>query len=420
MPTPDVLRSLSEAMPDLEAVYRDLHAHPELAYAEHRTAAIVAARLQMDGFAVTDGIGATGVVGVLRNGEGPAVMLRADMDALPVKEQTGLDYASTATATEDTGEIVPLMHACGHDVHVTCLLGAARLMAASAGLWSGTLIAVFQPAEEGRGGAQRMLADGLFEITGKPDVVLGQHVFPHAAGTVGYRSGPFLAASDGFDVRLYGRGAHGSRPQSGVDPVVLAASTVMRLQTIVSREVAADEQAVLTVGALRAGAKANIIADHADLSLSIRSFDREVSARMVSSVRRIIEAECAASGSPRPPRFDELARFSPTVNDPVATERVAGALRALLGDDAATEIAPIMGSEDFGEFGEAASAPSVFWSLGGTDPEAYATALKAGTVDEDIPSNHSPLFAPIVQPTLTTGVSALVAAAMEWLGTSHG
>ncbi|GAA3980240.1 amidohydrolase [Actinomadura viridis] len=416
MPTVDVLRSLPEALPDLEAVYRDLHAHPELAYTEHRTAGIVAGRLRRDGFEVTEGIGVTGVVGVLRNGAGPTVVLRADMDALPVEEKTGLGYASTATTTDETGEVVPLMHACGHDVHVTCLLGAAHLMAASAGLWSGTLVALFQPAEEGRGGAQRMIADGLFDVTGKPDIVLGQHVFPYPAGTVGYRPGPFLAASDGFDVRLYGRGAHGSRPESGVDPVVLAASAVMRLQTIVAREVAANEQAVLTVGALHAGTKANIIADHADLSLSVRSFDRKVSARMVASVRRIIEAECAASGSPRPPEFAELFGFTPTVNDPVATERVAGGLRALLGEDAVSAIPPIMGSEDFGEFGEVSGAPSVFWALGGADPGAYAAALEAGTVDQEIPSNHSPLFAPVVRPTLTTGVSALVAAGMEWLG----
>jgi hippurate hydrolase len=420
MPAPDVLRSLPEALPDLEAVYRDLHAHPELAYTEHRTAGIVAARLRGDGFAVTEGIGVTGVVGVLRNGDGPTVMLRADMDALPVEEKTGLDYASTATVTDGTGEVVPVMHACGHDVHVTCLLGAAQLMAASAELWSGTLVAVFQPAEEGRGGARSMIADGLFELTGRPDIVLGQHVFPFAAGSVGYRAGPFMAASDGFDVRLYGRGAHGSQPQTGVDPVVLAASTVMRLQTIVAREVAASEQAVLTVGALNAGAKANIIADHADLSLSVRSFDRKVSARMVASVRRIIEAECTASGSPRPPEFAELFGFTPTVNDPAATRRVAAGLRALLGEDAVTEIPPLMGSEDFGEFGEVAGAPSVFWALGGASPEAYAAALKAGTVDEEIPSNHSPLFAPVVRPTLTTGVCALVGAAMEWLREDHG
>ncbi|HSA50920.1 MAG TPA: M20/M25/M40 family metallo-hydrolase, partial [Yinghuangia sp.] len=230
----------------------------------------------------------------------------------------------------------------------------------------------------------------------------------------------FMAASDAFDVRLFGRGAHGTRPETGVDPVVLAASVVMRLQTVVAREVAATEQAVLTVGALHVGTMANIIADHADLKLSVRTFDKAVGSRVLTSVRRIIDAECAASGSPKPAEYVELFGFTPTVNDEAATERVAGALRAQLGADAVTEIAPIMGSEDFGEFGEASGAPYVFWALGGADPEAHAAAAAAGTLEDDIPSNHSPLFAPVVQPTLTTGVTALVAAATEWLGGHRG
>ncbi|MEU4234010.1 amidohydrolase [Nonomuraea sp. NPDC026600] len=412
----DVLTSLPEIVPGLEDLYRDLHAHPELAYTEHRTAAIVAGRLRECGFTVTEHVGVTGVVGLLRNGDGPTVMLRADMDALPVEEKTGLDYASTATTTGEMGEIVPLMHACGHDMHVTCLLGAAHLMSSSREHWSGTLVALFQPAEEGRGGAKRMIAERLFELTGKPDVVLGQHVFPFLAGTIGYRAGPILAASDGYEVRLFGRGAHGSRPEAGVDPVVLAASVVMRLQTIVSREVAAHEQAVLTVGAINAGTAANIISDHADLKLSVRTFDREVSARVLSSVRRVIEAECVASGSPKPPEFAELFGFTPTVNDEAATERVVRGLRARLGADAVREIAPIMGSEDFGEFGAAAGAPYVFWALGGADLQAYAAAEAAGVLEEEIPSNHSPLFAPVIQPTLGTGVIALVTASLQWLG----
>lgn len=416
MPAKGVLEPLPEIMPGLEELYRDLHAHPELAFTEYRTAGIVADSLRNDGFTVTEHVGVTGVVGVLRNGDGPTVMMRADMDALPVEEKTGLDYASTATATSDTGETVPLMHACGHDMHVACLLGAATLLARSREQWSGTLIALFQPAEEGRGGAKRMIADGLFELTGRPDIILGQHVFPFPAGTIGYRSGPILAASDGYDVRLFGRGAHGSRPETGVDPVLLAASVVMRLQTIVAREVAANEQAVLTVGALHAGTAANIIDDHADLKLSFRTFDRDVSARIRSSVRRIIEAECVASGSPKPPEFVELFGFTVTVNDKAATERVVRGLRSQLGNEAVVEIPPIMGSEDFGDFGEAADAPYVFWALGGADPEDHAAAEAAGATEEEIPSNHSPLFAPVIQPTLNTGTTALVTAALEWLG----
>ena len=353
---------------------------------------------------------------MLRNGDGPRVMLRADMDALPVAEKTGLAYASTVTATTESGEIVPVMHACGHDVHVSCLLGAANLLAGSRRSWSGTVVAVFQPAEEGRGGARRMLDDNLLDLTGLPSVVLGQHVFPYPAGTIGYRTGPFLAASDGYDIRLFGRGAHGSRPESGVDPVVLASAVVMRLQTIVAREVAANEQAVLTVGALHAGTAPNIIADHADLKLSVRTYDREVSARVLASVRRVVEAECAASGSPKPPEFVELFRFTPTINDPAATEIAMAALRAELGPESVREVPPMMGSEDFGEFGDAAGAPSVFWALGCVDPAEYAAAEAAGRLDELIPSNHSPLFAPVIQPTIGTGIRALVAAATAWLG----
>jgi hippurate hydrolase len=406
---------LEQVLPEIEDLYRDLHANPELAYAEHRTAGIVAARLRADGYAVTEGVGVTGVVGVLRNGPGPVVMLRADMDALPVEEQTGLDYASTATDTTESGDTVPLMHACGHDVHVSCLLGAATLLAGARAEWSGTLAMVFQPAEEGRGGAKRMLDDALLEITGIPTVVLGQHVFPLPAGTIGYCTGPILAASDGYDVRLFGRGAHGSRPEAGIDPVVLAAAVVMRLQTVVSREVAAADRAVLTVGALNAGTAPNIIAEHADLKLSVRSFDSTVSERVLASVRRIIEGECLASGSPKPPEFVPLYGFTPTINDAAATHRAMDGIRSRLGIGAVHEIAPMMGSEDFGEFGRAAGAPAVFWALGGTDPAEYAAAHAAGTVEDTIPSNHSPQFAPVLQPTLRTGVAALVGAAAAWL-----
>ncbi|WP_416566316.1 amidohydrolase [Nocardia testacea] len=414
-----VLGRLAEAMPELEDVYRDLHAHPELAYAEYRTAKIVADRLRVDGFDVYDGIGVTGVVGIRRNGEGPTVVLRADMDGLPVEEQTGLDYASTATGLSEKGEVVPLMHACGHDVHVTCLLGAVQAMSAAADRWSGTLVALFQPAEEGRGGARAMIDDGLFDLIGKPDIILGQHVFPTPAGTVGYRSGAILSASDAFDIRVFGRGGHGSQPHSTVDPVVLASSIVMRLQTIVSREIAPADRVALTVGSIQAGSTGNIISDHADLIVSARSFDEGVAARVVASIRRIVEAECLASNSPKPPEFVELVGFKPTINDAESTDRVVRSLRARLGDEAVVEVEPYMGSEDFPEFGRSSGAPYVFWTLGGTDSDAYAEAEANGTLDSDIPTNHSPYFAPVIQPTLTTGVTALVAAAMEWLSTNR-
>jgi amidohydrolase len=411
-----VIRPLADVMPALESLYRDLHAHPELAYAEQRTAGVVAARLRDAGYEVSTGIGVTGVVGVLRNGPGPTVVLRADMDALPVEEQTGLGYASTATTTGPNGESVPLMHACGHDVHMTWLIGAAELLACTREPWSGTVVALFQPAEEGAGGAKRMIADDVFAVTGQPDVILGQHVFPLPAGTIAYRSGEMMAAADAYDIKLFGRAAHGSLPQFAVDPVVLAAATVTRLQTIVAREVAPHEDVVLTVGRMHAGATGNIIAEHADLTVCVRTFDEAVGERVIGAIRRIVEAECRASGTHRPPEFTETVKMNVLVNDEAATERVVGGLRAQFGDAAVREMPRFMGSEDFGEFGTACGAPSVFWLVGGTDPEVYAAAQEAQSVEAEIPVNHSPRFAPVMQPTLTIGVTTLVAAAMEWLG----
>jgi amidohydrolase len=266
---------------DLTGVYRDLHAHPELAFAEHRTAAIVAARLRALGYQTATGVGRTGVVGVLANGGGPTVLLRADMDALPVLEQTGLPHASAVRAKDPDGREVPLMHACGHDAHVTCLLGAADALAADAGSWRGTLMLVFQPAEETGEGARAMISDGLFDRFGLPDVVLGQHVAPMPAGFLGVRAGPAFAAADSLRVVLRGRGGHGSRPESSVDPVLMAAATVLRLQGIVSRELSAADVAVVTVGALHAGTMPNIIPDEAELLISVRTFDEAVRARVL-------------------------------------------------------------------------------------------------------------------------------------------
>src|SRR5690349_6757309 len=260
----------------LEELYQDVHAHPELAMQEHRTAGKAAERLEAAGFDVTRGVGSTGVVGLLANGDGPTVMLRADMDALPVKEDTGLPYASTVTATDPDGAEVPVMHACGHDMHVTWLAGATALLADTRDAWTGTVMAVFQPAEETAQGAQGMIDDGLFDRFPKPEVILGQHVMPAPAGAIGYRPGTTQAAADSLEVRLFGRGAHGSMPESSVDPVVMAAATVLRLQTIVSREVAASEAAVVTIGALQAGTKDNVIPDEALLKLNVRTFDEGV------------------------------------------------------------------------------------------------------------------------------------------------
>jgi hippurate hydrolase len=409
-------RSLEERLPGLRDVYRDIHSHPELSMQERRTASLAAAHLQDAGFAVTTDVGRTGVVGLLANGEGPTVMLRADMDALPVKEATGLPYASTATATDPDGNPVPVMHACGHDMHVTWLIGATSLLAASQSAWRGTVLAIFQPAEETAQGAQAMIDDGLFDRFPKPHVILGQHVMPGPAGEISYRAGTTQAAADSLEIRLFGRGAHGSMPESSVDPVVMAAATVMRLQTIVSREVAATQSAVVTIGALQAGTKDNVIPDEALLKVNVRSFAEDVRGRVLDAIRRIVMAEAQASGAPRPPEITTTEHYPLTTNDPEATARVAAALRARFGDEHVHQLAtPVSASEDFGSFGTEWEVPSVFWYVGGTDPEQYRRAEQAGRVADDIPTNHNPRFAPVIDPTLATGVEAMVAAALDAL-----
>jgi amidohydrolase len=413
------MQGLGQLVDRLEDTYRDLHRHPELSMAEHRTAEVVADRLRQGGWEVTTGVGGTGVVGLLRSGDGPTVMLRADMDALPIREETGLDYASTATALDATGAEVPVMHACGHDLHVTWLLGAASVLAERRDEWSGSVLVVFQPAEETAQGAQAMIDDGLFERFPRPSVVFGQHVMPAPAGMVGYRPGPTQAAADSLRIRLFGRGAHGSMPEASVDPVVMAASTVLRLQTVVSRELAAADSAVVTVGSLHAGTKANIIPDEAVLEVNIRTFDDAVRTRVLDAVERIVHAEASASGAPRPPEITPTERYPLTVNDPDTTARVAAALAAHFGDDRVMELAsPISASEDFGTFGVEWGVPSVFWYVGGTDPDAYRAAQVAGRVAEDVPTNHNPRFAPVLHPTITTGVETMVVATLDRLGTT--
>ncbi|WP_350347682.1 amidohydrolase [Agromyces sp. G08B096] len=399
---------------DLAAIYRDLHAHPELSFQEHRTAGIVAEQLTALGYAVTTGIGGTGVVGVLERGTGPTVLLRADMDGLPVQEATGLEYASTARGTDADGNDVPVMHACGHDVHVTCLLGAAEVLTASDD-WSGTLVVLFQPAEEWGGGAERMVEDGLYDRVPKPDVVLGQHVAPFPAGFAGLHAGVAMAAADSLDIVLDGTGGHGSRPETTVDPVYLAANVVTRLQGIVAREIAPADSAVVTVGQLHAGTKNNIIPPSARLGLSVRTLDDSVRDKVIAAIERIVKAEAKASGAPREPEFVYLERFPLTVNEPAATARTFQALQAALGEGRVLDPGAISGSEDVGVLATAAGAPLVYWFLGGFDPAMFADALRTGRLPEDVPSNHSPHFAPLIEPTLSTGVAALVAAAREWL-----
>ena len=410
-----ILQNLSGLLPELEALYKDVHAHPELSMQEVRTADLAAKHLTKNGYEVTPGIGKTGVVGLLRNGDGPTVMLRADMDALPIREASGLDYASDITATDATGHTTPVAHACGHDMHVAWLVGATSLFAQRRDAWSGTLMAVFQPGEETAQGAQAMIDDGLFKRFSKPDVVLGQHVMNDPAGTVSGSAGPITSAADSLQVRIFGRGAHGSMPQASIDPVVMAAAIVLRLQTIVSREVGATEAAVVTVGVLQAGTKENVIPDEALIKLNVRTFDEGVRKRVLAAIERIVNAEAQASGAPRAPEITPLDSYPLNVNDKSASDRVAAALLDHFGANRVHHTGPAPASEDFGCFGTEWNAPSVYWFVGGGDPEIYAKAKAEGKLN-DLPVNHSPKFAPVIHPTLETGVEAMVDAASAWLG----
>ena len=396
-----------------EAFYKDLHQHPELSHQEHRTAERVAGKLQEYGCTVQTGIGGTGVVGVLANGAGPTVLLRAELDALPVKEDTGADYASTATVKDAQGHEVPVAHACGHDMHMSCLLGMVKLMSDHRDQWSGTLLPLFQPAEETGDGAQAMVDDGLFKRIPVPDVALTQHLLSGIAGTVLTRSGPFMATEDSINVTVYGKGGHGAIPQHTIDPVVIAAMAIARLQTIVSREVAPGEIALVTVGSVQAGTRSNLIPDRALLELNLRSYSEQTHERLIASVQRIVRAESQASGSLQDPDFDTVGSFPLTVNDPATTDRAASAFAAHFGDHAG-EIDRQTVIEDFSNIPNAAGVPYTYWALGYTAEKTYRAAEKAGRL-QDLTSNHSPKFLPPLQPCLRTGTEALATAALAWL-----
>ncbi len=417
MAAEDVLKGLAGVRNWQQDCYVDLHSHPELSHQEFRTARIVADRLGGGGYQVHAGVGGTGVVGVLANGSGPTVLLRADMDALPVREVTGLPYASTVRSTDAEGHDVPVMHACGHDAHVAALLGAAQLFADGTEHWSGTLVTLFQPAEETSDGARGMVADGLADLLPKVDVALAQHVFPIPAGTVGVHAGPFMASADSMRITVHGRGAHGSMPQASVDPVVLAAMIVVRLQTVVSREVAPTESAVLTVGSIQAGSASNVIPDRAVLELNIRTYSDKTRTAILDAIQRIVRAECAASGSPAEPEFEMFGRFPLTDNDIDATARVTEAFRGFFGDSC-WQMPQGTGSEDFSEIPSALGVPYTYWGFGGADAAKFRAASESGRVAQDIPVNHAPNFAPVIQPTLDVGTQALVVAAMAWLARS--
>lgn len=404
---------ISGALPALEAIYKDFHANPELSMQEVRTASIAASFIKKLGYDVHEQVGVTGVVGLLKNGDGPTVMLRADMDALPMAEKTGADYASNKKAKTADGEEVDVSHMCGHDLHVTWLMGVAQLMANHRELWNGTLMLVFQPGEEIGRGAKAMIDDNMIERFPKPDIILGQHVMVGEAGTVGHRAGAILAAGDSMHIKLYGRGAHGSMPQNSIDPVVMAAATVMRLQTIVSREISPLESGVLTIGALQAGTKENIIPDDAVIKLNMRTYDDGVRQRMLDSVQRICCAECQASNADKPPEFTTIDSYPVTENDAAATTTLAEAFQDHFAERS-YETAPAAASEDFSVFGREWKVPYVFWFVGCTEKSTWEQAVKAANINK-IPSNHSSQFLPQIHPTLQTGLETMLVAALAWL-----
>ncbi len=396
----------------LAELYRQLHRDPELSLHEHQTAARVVAALAPTGCELSTGVGGTGVVAVLRNGAGPVVMLRADMDALPVAEDTGLPYASTKEAVDPFGNTQPVAHACGHDMHTACLVGALEMLSRARGEWSGTIVAVFQPAEELACGARAMIDDGLFERFPRPIIVLGQHVGPLPAGTIGHGQGPMMAGADSVQVKLFGRGGHGSRPEDTIDPVVMAAAIVLRLQGVVAREVPSNERAVVSVGRLQAGTKDNIIPETAELGINMRTYSPAVREQVQAAIERIVRAEAAASNAVREPELDWNLHAPVLISDPAATATTVAALQRQFGAERLMPLPPLSASEDVGAFGEAIGAPTVFWFWGGVDPDVFADAISKGRMP---PANHSPQFAPVLEPTLATGVQAMTAAALCWL-----
>jgi amidohydrolase len=409
------LKGLADIREDLAELYRDLHRNPELSLQETRSAGLLAQRLRDAGFdEVTEQVGVTGVVGVLRNGDGPVVMVRGDFDALPVEEKTGLPYASTARAADVDGSEVPVMHACGHDMHAACLVGAATLLEQARDQWRGTLLVVFQPAEELTIGARGMVDDGLFERFPKPEIVLGQHVGPLPAGFIGYGTGPVMAATDSLNITLHGRGAHASSPETAIDPVLMAANVVTRLQGIVAREVPPSETAVVTVGRLQAGTRDNIIPDRAKLGVNIRTYTPQARDLVRGAIERIARAESAASAAVSEPDLEWFGSVPALVSEPEATQATVAAFTEHFGEERIQQMPKVNASEDVGVFGETLQVPTVFWFWGGLEPQTTIAALREGRADE-LPGNHSPYFAPLIEPTLTTGVEALVIAALTWL-----
>jgi hippurate hydrolase len=399
--------------PEIEALYKDLHRNPELAFQETQTAAKLAARLKMLGFEVTTGVGKTGIVAIMKNGAGPTVMLRTELDALPVAEKTGLPFASSVTAKNPAGQLVPVMHACGHDIHMSAWAGTAWIMAGNKDRWRGTLMLVGQPAEESLGGAVAMLEDGLFTRFPRPDFALSLHdddTMP--AGTIGYHAGLFRAMSDRVDITVYGRGGHAAMPHNTIDPVVLASRIVLSLQTIVSRENNPGDPVVITVGSIHGGTQGNVIPDEVKLELSVRTLTPQVRTRILAAIRRIAKGEADAAGAPREPLVTAPAVAPlPVINDAALISRLAGALKTAMGARNVVEMPAKMTSEDFAQYG-AAGVPSALLHIGAVNPAKLDESRRSGI---PVPAPHSPEWAPDYEPTLTGAIHAEVAALLELL-----
>lgn len=388
-------------------IYEGYHRSPELSSAEHRTAESIEARLTELGIKHFRS-GGTGVVGLMTNGDGPVVGFRADTDGLPIAEATGLGYASTATGTLPDGSEVATMHGCGHDTHITAALAAAAYLTANPDAWNGTVVLLFQPGEETAWGAKAMVDDGLWDRTPRPDVVLAQHVMPVEAGKFWLRAGNMASLADSWRITVRGRQAHGSQPEKSLDPIVAAASMVLRLQTIVSRELAPITPAVVTVGTFHAGLKENIIPETAEFSVNVRTPDEDVRTHVLGSIRRIVAAEAAASGIDEP-AIAEINRFPRLFNDAEHTARAAAALKAGFGPDAVIEVPLGMGSEDAGWLGDSIGVPVVFWAFGAFPAAAFA--------DGKAPAgNHSPHFAPDAELAVVNGTGAALSVLLEYLG----
>ncbi|MCJ1475981.1 hypothetical protein MMC13_004645 [Lambiella insularis] len=397
-----------------EDIYRDIHQHPDISLQVARTAAIVAKHLQRLHFHVQQKIGGHGVVGVLHNGPGKTVILRADMDAIPILEATNLPYASTTKAQSPEDKEVPVMHACGHDMHTTTLMATAELLQAARSKWKGTLICLFQPNEETAKGAQAMVDDGLYEKVPVPDIVLGQHIMTIKAGSVALRSGPILAGVDSFDIRIFGKGGHGARPDVCIDPIVTAGHVLTRFQTIVSREVKPGELGVISCGSTHGGSAANIIPDHVDMKITARAYSTQVQERLLKGIDRVVRAECTASGATQEPSIKSLMHAPPTVNAEAPYEILNKTFLAYFQDDLCKGEAKAA-SEDFSILATACDRPYLFWNFGCVEPEQWAEAEKNGTTAQ-IPGPHTARFAPVIQPTMRAAVDSFSLAALTFLG----